>query len=388
MINGDKVNELVKEVKHLEGKGDKTVVQEKIKKRFNLTKDGSVYFNDSFALRFSKSESKSFSNTVLALSKLQKFDDRPFFVIAVGSAKIFMLLANTTFLKKISHSSSQLRMDNIRGSFNGSDIMHEIDGVNNEPENFEDLYAYHEGISTQDNLERLVESTNSIEGRIKRFEVTEEARSIILDSVHRADSFIRSLSYQELKEDLNLRVSTTKDAISVAAFIENINIRGRVIEYLITENDSSLKDQILASLKDGTSIPNFRTADGLGDYHRNFQDYITETDIKTKVLFLQGNPKAYNVDKMLRFLAEEKSVYLIFLIGIEQDGTIVTRLCSIFDQRIISGTTTVHHWAGRNSRGVTQFYGPKLVQVLTQPDESKTHINKKTSQAFIEKLMK
>lgn len=388
MINVDKVNELVKEVKRLEGKGDKRVVQEEIKKRFNLTKDGSVYFNDSFALRFSKSERKSFSNTVLALSKLQKFDDRPFFVIAVGSAKIFILLANTTFLKKISHSSSQLRMDNIRGSFNGSDIMHEIDGINNEPENFEELYAYHEGISAQDNLERLVESTNFIEGRIKRFEVTEEARSIILDSVNRADSFIRSRSYQELKEDLNLRVSTVKDAISVAALIENINIRGRVIEYLITEDDSSLKDQILASLKDGTSIPNFRTADGLGDYQRNFQDYITETDIKTKVLFLKGNPKAYNVDKLLRFLAGEKSVYLIFLIGIEQDGTIVTRLCSIFDQRIISATTTVHHWAGRNSRGVTQFYGQKLVQILTQPDESKIHIDKKTSQAFIEKLMK
>lgn len=388
MFNVDEVDELVEQVKHLEGKGDKKVVQEKIKKRFNLTKDGSVYFNDSFALRFSKSEGKSFSNTVLALSKLQKFDDRPFFVIAVGSAKIFILLANTTFLKKISHSSSQLRMDNIRGSFNGSDILREIDGISNEPENFEELYAYHEGVSTQDNLERLVEATTSIEGRIKRFEVTEEARTTILDSVNRADSFIRSHSYQELKADLNLRVSTTKEAISVAAFIENVNIRGRVIEYLITENDSSLKDQILASLKDGTSIPNFRTADELGDYHRKFQNYTTETDIKTKVLFLQGNPKAYNIDKMLRFLAEEKSVYLIFLIGIEQDGTLVTRLCSLFDQRLISGTTTVHHWAGRNSRGVTQFYGQKLVQILTQPDEPHTHIDKKNSRDFIEKMMR
>ena len=51
MINGDKVNELVKEVKHLEGKATRQLFKRK-SKRFNLTKDGSVYFNDScFALQ-------------------------------------------------------------------------------------------------------------------------------------------------------------------------------------------------------------------------------------------------------------------------------------------------------------------------------------------------
>jgi len=56
-------------------------------------------------------------------------------VVASGAASLFHLLvgyaliefgfdkSNTTFLKKISHSSHELRTDNIKGSFNGSDIM-------------------------------------------------------------------------------------------------------------------------------------------------------------------------------------------------------------------------------------------------------------------------
>jgi len=40
-------------------------------------------------------------------------------------------MANTTFLKKISHSSHQLRVDNVRGSFLGHDIMREYEGIEN-----------------------------------------------------------------------------------------------------------------------------------------------------------------------------------------------------------------------------------------------------------------
>ena len=66
------------------------------------------------------------SNTVLSLSALQKYDDKPFIVCIVTPDTNYMMLANSTFLKKISHSSQELRVDNIRGSFNGSDIMIEL----------------------------------------------------------------------------------------------------------------------------------------------------------------------------------------------------------------------------------------------------------------------
>ena len=120
------------------------------------------------------------SNTVLSLSALQKYDSRPFFVCIVASSENYLLLANTTFLKKISHSSQELRIDNIKGSFNGSDIIFDFQGIENTPKNFQSLYAYHEGLSFQDNLERLVESTNGIVGRVQKYQVT-NARDEIND---------------------------------------------------------------------------------------------------------------------------------------------------------------------------------------------------------------
>ena len=113
------------------------------------------------------------SNTVLALSKLQKYDKKPFFVCIVTPDTNYILLANTTFLKKISHSSKELRVDNIRGSFNGTDIMTQVNGLENAPSHFEELFAFHNETSFQENLERLVEATNGIVGREQKFEITQ-----------------------------------------------------------------------------------------------------------------------------------------------------------------------------------------------------------------------
>jgi hypothetical protein len=41
-------------------------------KQFNLARDRPVYYNDTFALRFSQATNSSFSNTILSLSALQK----------------------------------------------------------------------------------------------------------------------------------------------------------------------------------------------------------------------------------------------------------------------------------------------------------------------------
>lgn len=39
------------------------------------------------------------------------------------------LYANSTLLRKISHSSQELRVDNIKDSFDGSDIIRELEGI-------------------------------------------------------------------------------------------------------------------------------------------------------------------------------------------------------------------------------------------------------------------
>lgn len=385
MYNKTVLDRLIKLIEKNDGIADKKKLAEIVKKEFNLVKDRSVYYCDDFAIRFSKSENKRMSNTVLSLSALQKYDDKPFIVCVVSSKVNYLMLANTTFLKKISHSSQELRVDNIKGSFNGGDIMMKFEMLENEPASFEKLFAYHSGLTFQDNLERLVESTNGIVGRVQKFGVTDSNKQTIMNAVDRAISFSRSSRYDELKKDLDDRVKKVQGEIAIAAFIDNVNVRGRIIEYLITDNGSTLKKQIIDALKNKKPLPQFKTEDKLGDYSRTFPEYVTETDIKTKVLFLDGNPKAYNVDKLLEFLATEKSVYMIYLLGIDDNGTIVARLCSAFDHRLVDATNIIHHWAGRNSRGVAQFIGHALTQILN--DKNGTVIDKNKARTFVEDMM-
>ena len=85
-------------------------------------------------------------------------------------------------------------------------------------------------------------------------------------------------------------------------------MRGRIIEYLITSADD-LRNVLIDALHRNVPLPEIYTSDNLGDYERNFENFDTETDIKTKILFLSSNPKGYNIDKLLEFLATEKSVF-------------------------------------------------------------------------------
>ena len=385
MYNRDAINKLVTYIHKLNGIGDKEMLSSLVMKEFNLTQDRKVFYSPDFAIRFSQSKSKRMSNTVLSLSALQKYDNVPFIVCVVTPDTNHMMLANSTFLKKISHSSQELRVDNIRGSFNGSDIILNLDSMENEPGNFQRLFAYHVGLSFQDNLERLVECTNGIVGRNLRFQVSAMDENNILSSVNRAERFLNSPEYTDLNNDLDNRVARVQGEIAIAAFIDNVNIRGRVIEYLITDDGSTLKDKIVNALHSGSPLPIFKTEDKLGDYSKTYPSYVTETDIKTKVLFLDGNPKAYNIDKLLEFFSTQKSIYMIYLLGINEYKSIAARLVSVFDSRIIQGTNFQQHWAGRNSRGVAQFNGKALVSVLEQ--ENGYIINHDEAKYFLRQLI-
>jgi len=361
------INDLVQFTQSKNGIGDKGKLSDLVKKQFALTQKRSVFYCDNFAIRFCSSKSINMGNTVLALSSLKKYDHIPFLVCIVTPTENHLLLANTTFLSKISHSSQELRVDNIKGSFNGPDIMRVVSGIKNEPKNFIDLFLFHENFTFEENLERLVEKTNLIAPTGKRFEPTEEERARILEAPIRAKRFIDSVEYHDLKNDLDNRVKSVKTEIAIAVSIDNVKIRGGVIEYLITSNSDSLKEQIINSLHSGKPLPQFKIEDNLGDYSKQYENYLIETEIKSKVLILNSNPKGYNIDKLLRFLSGEKTVYMIYLVGIEDTGEISTALCSVFDKELLSGTVFLTHWAGRNSRGVTQFYGKSLEKILRNP---------------------
>ena len=295
--------------------------------------------------------------------------DSPVIVCLVTPSENYLMLANTTFLKKISHSSQGLRVDNIRGSFNGIDIMRFYEDVENCADNFEFLFTSHQNYSFQENLVRLVDATNHIRPSGQRFVPDREQKLCIYQSVDRAISFLASNAYHILDEDLKQRVHSVESEIAIAAFIDNVNLRGRIIEYLVT-GSGDLHRTLIKALHSGSPLPDFFTADKLGDYEREFENFNTATDIKTKVLFLSSNPKGYNIDKLLAFLSEARSVYLVFIVAIDKNERISTRLCSMYNRQLLSSTRIISLWAGRNSRGVTQYTGKALEEIVSSFDDT------------------
>jgi hypothetical protein len=365
----DTLHKLFALIKARDGINDKARLARLVFDRFELTKDRSVFYCADFAIRFSSASSRNFGNTVLSLSNLRKYDDRPFIVCVVTPTENYCLLANTTLLKKISHSSEQLRENNIRGSFNGSDIIRDFVGITNAPENIIRLYDIHASIGFEGNLARLVEATNNISPTGVKFVVSEAAETAILAAPHRAACFVESDDCGTLKAELDAQVSKFQSEILLAALIENVNVRGRVIEYLIAGEDEALRQELIAALKAGDQgIPKFKTENSLGDYTRMFPAYHTETDVKTKIMIFSSNPKAYNLDKMLEFLATPRSVFLFYFIGVDPGTIVNTVLVSMFQERLLRATILLRHWSGRNSRGVTQFEGKAINHLIANPE--------------------
>jgi hypothetical protein len=379
------LKELIDLIRSNDGINDKGQLSLIVSNKFSLTKDRSVFYCKNFAIRFSSSARLSFGNTVLSLSNLKKVDDRPFIVCLVTPTTNYCMLANTTFLKKISHSSQELRSNNIKGSFNGSDIVRDFEGISNNGNNLDQLFEIHAGIGFEGNLARLVEATNNISPSGIKYIVTDQARSTILSAPHRAIRFAQSQEARQLKHELDEKVDRFKNEILLAAFIENVNVRGRIIEYLIAGEDEELRQSLVSALKEGNrGIPPFKTENDLGDYQKLFENYHTETDVKTKIMTLNSNPKAYNLDKILEFLAGERSVFMFYFVGVDPGKIISTVLISMFQEKLLGSTILLKHWSGRNSRGVSQFEGRTINSLILNPeyqiDEAKPVI-------FIEELI-
>ena len=167
--------------------------------------------------------------------------------------------------------------------------------------------------------------------------------------------------------ELDAQVSKFRSEILLAALIENV--RGRVIEYLIAGEDEALRQKLVAALKAGDKgIPQFKTDNTLGDFTRNFPAYDTETDVKTKIMILSSNPKAYNLDKMLEFLTNTRSVFMFYFVGVDPGKLLNTVLVSMFQERLLQATILLKHWSGRNSRGVSQFEGRAINDLIVKPE--------------------
>jgi hypothetical protein len=203
----------------------------------------------------------------------------------------------------------------------------------------------------------------------------------------RAARFVASEDAITLKRELDGRVERFKNEILVAAMIENVNVRGRIIEYLIAGEDEALRQQLITVLQNRNTtkvIPTFKTDNTLGDYQRIFDEYFTETDVKTKIMTLASNPKAYNLDKILKFLSTEKSVFMFYFVGVDPTRIVSTVLVSMFQTDLLKSTILLRHWSGRNSRGVSQFEGKTIEALIRNP---KTDIDTDKAKEFLLNLI-
>ena len=332
---------------------------------FNLIKKRSVYSGLFFSIRFSLANTSSFSNVVLSLSTLKHYDDLPFIVCVIRPFSVEFLLSNTTFLKKISHSSQQLRVNNIRGSFLGHDIMRDYSGVPNCPENFATLFAMHQAFTWEETLKRLVKTTGNIAARGVRFDPTPEECEQILSAPARAHIISSREDYEAMKNELRVAIMRKEPEILTAGQIDNVNMRGNLIEQIITK---------------GTDIHNLEdTSRWLDD------DTEVKIDIKTKLLYRASSPKAYNIDKALRSLSRGDVLCVFCFIGLDIiEGHVYVQIVSILDKTILGTTRVQFHWAGRNSRGVTQLTGNLSVLF----DSSfKEHIDIAVATRFLQRLI-
>lgn len=334
-------------------------------RELGFRRKGKVYTDDSLALRFSQAKGAAFANTVLALKVLREYDHLPFVVCVVRPDGVQFLLANTTLLRKISHSSQALRKDNLVGSFLGHDIMREYDGLTNEPANFAALFAAHRRIPWAENLQRLVAATAGISPTKHRFIPSDAERQAILRTPELTREVIGSPEYAGIAAELTRRLLARHDEILAAARVDNGNLRGNLIEELITRSPST----------HGIGDTEFRLAG-----RRRLL-----VDVKTKLLSHQSSPKAYNADKLLRELARGDCTLALFLIAISVErGDVVGRLVSFLDPTLIDATVIQPHWSGRDSRGATQLSGD--LSLLLAPDYVET-IDADKAHRFLMRLL-
>jgi hypothetical protein len=101
-------------------------------------------------------------------------------------------------------------------------------------------------------------------------------------------------------------------------------------------------------------------------------------------MILDSNPKAYNIDKMLEFLAIPKSVFMFYFVGVDPGKIVNTVLVSMFQTKLLGSTILLKHWAGRNSRGVTQFEGRTIGSLILAPD---IDIDKERACSFLQRVL-
>lgn len=336
-----------------------------IARRFDMKLDRSVFDAGDFAVRFAHASVDRFAGNVVSFAQIRKYDERPFLVCVLRPHRVETLLANSTFIAKVSHSSQALSLTKIRGTIVGSNILRELDGIENAPPNFEVLFARHEELAWEDNLERIVECTTGILPRGEKYSPTMDERERILGSIQEASAVLTAGEIDDVAVRLYAVVDERREDILRAAAQNNVNLRGNAIEQIITggANTHGLGDQTFY-LPRGTRV---------------------FVDIKSKLRGRLSNPKLYNIDKLLRALADGRTVMVVLFVEVDLEARhVAARLVNVLDEVVRTATRVQPHWAGRGSRGVTQMVGG--TEAIFAPD-FEAHIDVEAARRFVQDLM-
>ncbi|MFC6333185.1 hypothetical protein ACFP56_11170 [Paenibacillus septentrionalis] len=353
---------------------EKSRAVDELTSQLSFVKKGKLYIamDEQYAVRFSYSTKDSFANTVLALKNVLKYDHIPVILCLLKPLSYEFMLVNTTFLKKISHSSKALTETNIRGSFLGHDIMREIELAPdrlflNTPEHFSELFAFHQGIDTDENITRLVEETSQISSQRSAYIIDAATQARIHQSL--LYSFTKEEELQRVKRELDQLVAQHHEQILRIATEEaaNVNLRGNRIEQLLTKeglNQHGLADEIRL-LEDGGRLL---------------------IDIKTSIGSATANAKLYNIDKQLEALSDGRTVCAVYLLHMNTEKQrIETYMLNSFDEDLLDQMLVQHHWSGRNARGSSQLHA-RVFQALSAGNRQ-PRLNKERALAFIDGLI-
>jgi len=81
----------------------------------------------------------------------------------------------------------------------------------------------------------------------------------------------------------------------------------------------------------------------------------------------------------------DDSIFMLFFVGIDYEKkTIATKLVSMFQEKLVDNIIIQNHWAGRNSRGVSQFNGNVIKDIILNESNS---ISIEKSISFLNKLI-
>jgi hypothetical protein len=146
--------------------GSKRRLADAVIAKSDLQLDKALLVGSQCVLRISQmQESGNESNALAAFHKICDYDDKPVLVCLMTSRGMRLLLANTTFLEKVSERSYKLAADNLVGGVLESDLLSAVNGVANLPANFEALWATHTASDRTANIQRIVTATQEMHAR-------------------------------------------------------------------------------------------------------------------------------------------------------------------------------------------------------------------------------